>query len=161
MNNNILQKTKDLITYPCHIFPGFSFNVSVANRILDLDVVVPENANTTGLLGVRNGDIYDDFILPDGSNITLNDSNIITLSDIHKWGLECEYYYNDVIMGAMASKISSLTIVCSTVYSAADQRKHQKVRVPGLCAGNSRGPVNFPHKWAVTRKVFPFVDVIM
>ena len=30
-----------------------------------------------------------------------------------------------VIMGAMASQITSLTIVCSTVYSDADQRKHQ------------------------------------
>ena len=34
-------------------------------------------------------------------------------------------YYGDVIMGAMASQITSLTIVCSTVYSDADQRKHQ------------------------------------
>ena len=35
------------------------------------------------------------------------------------------YHYNDVIMGAMASKITSLTMVYSTVYSGADQRKHQ------------------------------------
>ena len=34
-------------------------------------------------------------------------------------------HYNDVIMGAMASQITSLTIVFSTVYSGADQRKHQ------------------------------------
>ena len=33
--------------------------------------------------------------------------------------------YGDVIMGAIASQITSLTIVCSTVYSDADQRKHQ------------------------------------
>ena len=36
-----------------------------------------------------------------------------------------------------------------------------KLRVTGLCAGNSPGPVNFPHKWPVTRKMFPFDDVIM
>ena len=35
------------------------------------------------------------------------------------------YHYNDVIMGAMASQITSLTIVYSTVYSGAGQRKHQ------------------------------------
>ena len=34
-------------------------------------------------------------------------------------------HYNDVIMGAIASQITSLTIVYSTVYSDADQRKHQ------------------------------------
>ena len=32
---------------------------------------------------------------------------------------------NDYIMGAMAFQITSLTIVYSTVYSGADQRKHQ------------------------------------
>ena len=35
------------------------------------------------------------------------------------------YHYNDVIMDAVASKITSLAIVYSTVYSGADQRKHQ------------------------------------
>ena len=34
-------------------------------------------------------------------------------------------HYDDIIMGAMASQITSLTIVYSTVYSGADQRKHQ------------------------------------
>ena len=40
-------------------------------------------------------------------------------------------------------------------------KKTSKLRVTGLCAGNSPGPVNFPHKWPVTRKMFPFDDVIM
>ena len=34
-------------------------------------------------------------------------------------------HYDDDIMGAMASQITSLTIVYSTVYSGADQSKHQ------------------------------------
>ena len=34
-------------------------------------------------------------------------------------------HYGDVIMGTTASQITSLTIVYSTVYSGADQRKHQ------------------------------------
>ena len=34
-------------------------------------------------------------------------------------------HYNDFIMSAMASQITSLATVCSTVYSGADQRKHQ------------------------------------
>ena len=40
-------------------------------------------------------------------------------------------------------------------------KQTSKLRVTGLCAGNSPGPVNFPHKWPVTRKMFPFDDVIM
>ena len=44
-------------------------------------------------------------------------------------------------MGAMASQITSLTIVYSTVYSGADQRKHQS---SGLCAGNSPVTGEFP-----------------
>ena len=35
------------------------------------------------------------------------------------------YHYGDVKMGSIASQITSLTIVYSTVYSDADQRKHQ------------------------------------
>ena len=38
-------------------------------------------------------------------------------------------------------------------------KKISKLRVTGLCAENS--PVNSPHKWPVTRKMFPFDDVIM
>ena len=40
-------------------------------------------------------------------------------------------------------------------------KKTSKLRVTGLCAGNHRGPVNSPHKWPLTRKMFPFDDVIM
>ena len=69
-------------------------------------------------------------------------------------------HYGDVIMTTIASQITSLTVVYSIVYSDADQRKHQKLRVTGLCVGNSPGPVNSPHKGPVTRKMFPFDDVI-
>ena len=39
--------------------------------------------------------------------------------------------------------------------------KTSNLRVTGHCAGNSPGPVNSPHKGPVTRKMFPFDDVIM
>ena len=70
-------------------------------------------------------------------------------------------HYSDVIMGAIASLITSLTIVYSTVYSDADQRKHQSSASQAFVWGIHRGPVNSPHKWPVTRKMFPFDDVIM
>ena len=40
-------------------------------------------------------------------------------------------------------------------------KKTSKFRVTGLCVGNSPGPVNSPHKGPITRKMFPFDDVIM
>ena len=53
-------------------------------------------------------------------------------------------HYGDVTMGAMASQIAGLTLVYSTVYLGADQRN-----------------IKAPHKWQVTRKMFPFDDIIM
>ena len=50
-------------------------------------------------------------------------------------------------MGAIASQITSLTIVYSTVYSDADQRKHQTPR-HWLCEGNSPGTGEFPAQMA-------------
>ena len=70
-------------------------------------------------------------------------------------------HYHDVIMGAIASQITSLTIVYSTVCSCADQRKHQSSASLNFVRGIHRRPVNSPHKWPVTRKMFPFDDVIM
>ena len=70
-------------------------------------------------------------------------------------------YYNDVIMSAMASQITSLTIVYSTIYSGVDQRKHQSSASLAFVRGIHRWPVNSPHKWPVTRKMFSFDDVII
>ena len=39
-------------------------------------------------------------------------------------------------------------------------KKTSKLRVTGLCVGNSPGPVNSPHKGPVTQKMFPFDNVI-
>ena len=71
-------------------------------------------------------------------------------------------HYNDVIMGAMASQITSLTIDYSTVYSDADHiSKHQSFASLAFVQGIHRGPVNSLHKWPVTRRMFPFDDAIM
>ena len=72
-------------------------------------------------------------------------------------------HHNDFIMGTMASQITSLPIVYSTVYSGADQRKHKSSASLAFVGGIHRWPVNSPHKGPVTwtRKFFPFDDVIM
>ena len=64
-------------------------------------------------------------------------------------------------MSAIASQITSLMMVYSIVYSDADQRHHQSSASLAFVWGIHRGPVNSPHKWPVTRKMFPFDDVIM
>ena len=51
-------------------------------------------------------------------------------------------------MGAIASQITSLTIVYSTVYSDADQRKHHSSASLALCVGNSPGAGEFPSQMA-------------
>ena len=64
-------------------------------------------------------------------------------------------------MGTTVSQITSLTIVYSTVFSDRDERKHQSSASLAFVWGIHRWPVNSPHKWPVTRKMFPFNDVIM
>ena len=73
----------------------------------------------------------------------------------------CYAHYGDVIMSAIASQMTSLTIVYSTVYWGTDQRKHQSSALLAFVREIHRRPVNSPHKGPVTRKIFPFDDVIM
>ena len=57
-------------------------------------------------------------------------------------------HYSDVIMGAMASQITSLTSVYSTVYSGVDRRKHQSSASLDLVRGIHQWPVNLPAQMA-------------
>ena len=61
----------------------------------------------------------------------------------HRW-FPIAKHYNDVIMSAMASQITSLTIVYSIVYSDADQRKHQSSASLAFVRGNSPVTGEFP-----------------
>ena len=66
-------------------------------------------------------------------------------------------HYRDVIIGAMASQVTSLAIVYSTVYSD----KHQSPASLILVCGIHRWSVNSPHKGLVKRQMFSFDDVTM
>ena len=70
-------------------------------------------------------------------------------------------HYSDVIMSAMASQINSVPIVCSTVCSGADQRKHQSSASLAFVRVIHRWSVDSPDKGPITRKMFPFDNVIM
>ena len=61
----------------------------------------------------------------------------------------------------MAPQVTSITIVHSTVYWGSDQRKHQSSASQAFVRRIHRWPVNSPHKGPVTRKMFPFDDVII
>ena len=64
-------------------------------------------------------------------------------------------------MTTMASQITSLTIVYSTVYSGADQRKHESSASLAFVWEIHRWLVDSHHKEPVTQKMFPLDDVII
>ena len=70
-------------------------------------------------------------------------------------------HYNDVIMSAMVSQITGVSIVYSTVCSGSDQRKHRSSASLAFVRVIHRWPVNSLHKGPITRKMFPFNNVIM
>ena len=70
------------------------------------------------------------------------------------------FHYSDVIMSMIASQITSLKIVYSTVYSDSDQRKHKSSMSLAFVGGIYWWPVNSPHKGPVTQKMFS-VDVVI
>ena len=70
-------------------------------------------------------------------------------------------HHSDAIMIAMASQITGVLFVCSTVCSGAGQRKHHSYESLAFVTGIHRWPVDSPHKGPVTRNMFPFDDVIM
>ena len=53
-------------------------------------------------------------------------------------------HYSDVIMGAIGAQSTSVSIVYLTICSGANQRKTSKLRVTGLCGGNSPVTGEFP-----------------
>ena len=70
-------------------------------------------------------------------------------------------HYSDVIISTMASQITSVSTVYSTVCSGSDRRKHQSSASLAFVRGILRWPVNSPLKGPVTRKMLPFDDVII
>ena len=102
------------------------------------------------------------FLMNDMMNIYLSRTlgTVCTKSQLLIWWRDV-CHCNDVIMGAIASQIASITIAYTTVYSDADQRKHQSSASLAFVREIHRGPVNSPHKLPVTRKMFPFDHVIM
>ena len=88
------------------------------------------------------------------SKCSLLKSCIKSLNPYHIW---------QVRHNAMASQITDVPSVYSTVCSDVDQWKHQSSALLTFvcCVGNSPVTGGFPHKGPVARKMYPFDDVIM
>ena len=65
-------------------------------------------------------------------DVIIRSSNRRIISTEHRL-----HHYSDVMLDAMASQITRLTIVYWAVCSGADQRKSTKLRVTGLCEESS------------------------
>ena len=66
-------------------------------------------------------------------------------------------YYSDAIMSAMMFLITDVLIVFAQPFV----QTQINFRVIGLCEGNPPVTGGFPHKGPVTRKMFPFDEVIV
>ena len=86
-------------------------------------------------------------------------------TDVNKYGeyelCGAQGKFMDTCTLTLGSQITGVTIVYPTDSSGANQRKHQSSTSLVFVRGIHRWPVNSPHKWPVTRKMFPFDDVIM
>ena len=81
------------------------------------------------------------------TNITVADWEIMTL-----W-----WRHNERIVISNHQRLHCF-LKCSFTHRS---KKTSQLCVTGLCEGNSLWPVNSPHNGPVTRKMFPFDDVIM
>ena len=87
---------------------------------------------------------------------------LIDISSTHitRFQMKC-IHYNDVIISAIASQITSLTIVYLTVYSDADKKKTPKLHVTDLYEGNSPVTSELPTQRPSNAEMIPVDDVIM
>ena len=68
---------------------------------------------------------------------------------------------SDVLMSAMAHQMTGASFFYSTVCSVAEHRKHQSFASLAFVRGMHQWLLNCPHKGSITRKMFPFDNVIM
>ena len=140
---------------------GLSDQIESNTYILFLSIififVISDNTNKISLNSFRQGSAARHW----KEWIQVLSNNHYPCSCFEKWNVLSVIQYSYVIMGSIASQITSLTIFNSIVYSDADQRKHQSSASLAFVWGIHRWPVNSPHKWPVTRKMLPFDDVIM
>ena len=141
-----------------HQWPGYSpHKRPVTWKMFPLDDIIEEMVSEKGPWAecVKSASTSH---FPDISHFYLiSDIYLILIAYYTGWSSQdVVLHYSDVIMSVMASQITSLMIVYSTFYW-----KHQSSASLALVWGIHQWPVNSPHKGPVTRKMYPFHDVIM
>ena len=101
--------------------------LKVLYRLLSKDFVIQRMPHDQTEVNTASGN----GLVPSG-NKSLHESRVVLFSD-------AIWHYDDVIMGTIASQITSLTSVYSTVYSGADQSKHQSSASLAFVWGIHRG----------------------
>ena len=93
------------------------------------------------------------YSFPNGTAVEVWECISNLISEVNEHVLTCRswLHYSNFIMIAMASQITGVSIVYSTVFSGADQRKHQSSASLAFVRGLRRWPVKSPHKRPVTR----------
>ena len=122
------------------------------------------NSSQRCFMGLQSRGFYSCSIslLPEKDGDYLGWWDIVSPSWWQKVILEIlPIHYSDVIMSMMASQITSISIVYSTICSGTDQRKYQSSMSLAFVREIHWWPVNSPHKGPVTRKMFPLDDIIM
>ena len=144
----------------CMVFSQLKFNVCVR---CDMTFIVSMHRNKPTITYLHS--LLQDSLRYDLKYIPINLHTVRSELCLWYWSRLPVYFpriqYGDVIMSTMASQITSVSTVYSTVCSNADQRKHQSSAPLAFVRGIHRWPGNSPHKGPVTRKTFPFDDVIM
>ena len=141
------------------------------NRLIWLAFGVCSKFKLKFQIDIQNANPHRSFTLsiPAAARVLLTSTvgcvkKLLRVDIVAKWDLSIEHivvhHYSDVIMGA-TFQITSLTDVYSAVYSGADQRKHQTSASLAFVRRIHRWLANSPHNGTVTRKMFPFDDVIM
>ena len=108
--------------------------------------------------------IYDSIFLTRTFQQNVNQYNHLNIchdTSVFHSGKIIMPHYCDIIMSTMASQINGVLIVYSAICSGADQTRHHSCMSLAFVRGICWWPVNFPHKGPVTRKMFPYGDVIM
>ena len=90
-------------------------------------------------------------------NIAYFKTVLIRTRDIVNWVFSLQWRHNGCDGVSNKQRIDFL-LSCLFMHRS---KKTSKLRVTGLCEGNSPGPVKSPHKSPVTRKIYPFDDIIL
>ena len=124
--------------------------------------ILSQRCTHVGIAGYLSDELWDFVRLVN----CMSQSNVQSLD---MWAPPCdiqaslEIHHSDVIMGAMASQITSLIIVYSTVYSSSEQRKHQSSAslVTGEFPAQNTSNVENASIWWLHHKLVDLIPLIL